>query len=401
MALSNSTDRFGSVTKTFHWLMALLIFSLLPMGWYAEQLPYETDAELARKAWLFSLHKTLGVSAFFVALLRILWAVSQPKPGLLNAENKLESFAAETVHWLLYGALVIVPLSGWISHAAASGFAPIWWPFGQSLPLVPKSVGVEHMFSGVHWVATKVLIASLVLHIGGALKHHLIDRDGTLRRMLPGGWEVKAPATQTHAITPVISGVALWVIAVGAGISMAGDDGHATAAPGVALEEVASEWAVEDGSIDITVLQLGSEVSGSFAEWTSAITFDETAESGDVGSVITTVAIPSLTLGSVTDQAMGADFFDAATNATATFDAILTRNTNGSYLAEGTLTIKGKEAPVSMPFNLSVDDGLALMNAELVLKRLDFGIGASMQDESSLGFDVVVRIAVTARKGTE
>ena len=57
----------------------------------------------------------------------------------MNADQKLERFAAETVHWVLYGALVIVPLSGWISHAAAAGFAPIWWPFGQGLPLVPKA----------------------------------------------------------------------------------------------------------------------------------------------------------------------------------------------------------------------------------------------------------------------
>lgn len=150
MALSNTSQRYGSVTKTFHWLMALMILSLLFFGWYAEQLPYQTDAELARKAFLFSIHKTFGVLAFFVALLRILWALSQPKPGLLNADKKLESFAAETVHWLLYGALVIVPLSGWVSHAASTGFAPIWWPFGQNLPLVPKSTDIEHLFGAMH-----------------------------------------------------------------------------------------------------------------------------------------------------------------------------------------------------------------------------------------------------------
>ena len=134
MPLTNTQIRYGGVAKTFHWLTALLILTLIVLGLVAEDLPYATDAELARKAWLFSLHKTLGVLVFFVALARILWAVSQPRPGLLNADKRAESFLAELVHWLLYGALVIVPLSGWIGHAAASGFAPIWWPLGQSVP---------------------------------------------------------------------------------------------------------------------------------------------------------------------------------------------------------------------------------------------------------------------------
>ncbi|MGB3246296.1 MAG: cytochrome b/b6 domain-containing protein, partial [Sulfitobacter sp.] len=180
MSFTNTAQRYGGVSKTFHWLTALLILTLIPLGWYADQLPYETSEQLARKAWLFSLHKTLGVTTFFVAVSRIAWALSQTKPGLLNANHKIESLTAETVHWLLYGALVIVPLSGWIGHAAASGFAPIWWPFGQGLPLVPKDTGVEHFFGSVHWVATKILIATILLHIAGALKHAVVDRDATL-----------------------------------------------------------------------------------------------------------------------------------------------------------------------------------------------------------------------------
>jgi len=186
MSLTNTAQRYGGVTKTFHWATALLILTLIPLGWWANQMPYETAEQLADKAWMFSLHKTLGVAAFFVAVGRILWAVSQPKPGLLNADHKVESFLAELIHWMLYASLVIVPLSGWIGHAAAEGFAPIWWPFGQGLPVVPKDTGIEHFMAAVHWVATKVLIASLLLHIAGALKHHVIDRDATLRRMLPG-----------------------------------------------------------------------------------------------------------------------------------------------------------------------------------------------------------------------
>lgn len=397
MALTNTATRYGGVTKTFHWLTALLILTLIPLGWYANQLPYETDAQLAQKAWLFSVHKTLGVTAFFVAVLRIGWALSQQKPGLLNADHRVESFAAELVHWLLYGALVIVPLSGWISHAAAAGFAPIWWPFGQGLPLVPKSVEVEHFFSALHWVSTKVMIASILLHIAGALKHHVIDGDATLRRMLPGEAVVGPLPDQHHTRTPFMGALAVWTaaVALGAFLAMSGEKESVAV---VALEEVTSDWAVQEGSISISVVQFGNEVSGGFEDWTAAITFDETILMGEVGAVKTTIAIPSLTLGSVTQQAMGADFFDATNFEIAVFDAVIRHSADG-YEAAGDLRIKDKSIPLVMPFALSVRDNSAEMRADLTLDRRDFGIGDNVSDESSLAFAVNVAIKLKAQRG--
>jgi len=399
MSLSNTQTRYGAVTKAIHWLMALLILSLIPMGWFAHQLPFETDAELARKAWLFSLHKTLGVLAFFLAVLRIIWAFTQPKPGLLNADKKLESWAADTVHWMLYGAMVVVPLSGWISHAAAAGFAPIWWPLGQGLPLVPKSTAVEHFFGALHFVSGRLLILSLVLHIAGALKHHVIDRDATLRRMLPGRPDLPPLPDQAHSRTPVLAAVALWLAALGLSAALAG--GKTQAAP-EALAEVTSQWQVETGTIEITVVQFGSEITGSFADWTSVIAFDETIPTPDVaiGSVETTISIPSLTLGSVTAQALGPDFFAATDHPTAVFKADIKHAADG-YEAIGTLSIKDQTAPLTLPFSLSVDGNRAEMRGDLTLDRRSFGIGDNVNDPATLGFEVRVKITLTAQRGTE
>lgn len=396
MALTNTLQRYGGVTKTFHWLTALLILTLIPLGWYANQLPYETSEELARKAWLFSLHKTLGVTAFFVAVGRIAWTFTQPKPGLLNADHKAESFVAEVIHWMLYGALVIVPLSGWIGHAAAQGFAPIWWPLGQNLPLVPKDTGVEHFFSAVHWVATKVLIASLLLHIAGALKHHVIDRDATLRRMLPGTAAIGPMPAQHKTHAPALTAVVLWAMAIALAAFFASGD-TSESPESTALQEVTSDWQVQDGQIEIAVMQFGNEVTGSFADWTADITFDDTIDFGTAGSVTTTISIPSLTLGSVTDQAMGADFFDSTTFPTATFTADLSHASDG-YEAVGTLTIKDNTVPLTLPFSMHIDGDTAQMGGTLLLNRQDFGIGDNMADESSLGFEVRVNIALTATR---
>ncbi|MBU2359238.1 MAG: cytochrome b/b6 domain-containing protein, partial [Alphaproteobacteria bacterium] len=113
-ATADSPTTYGTVTKVFHWLTATLILTIIPLGLIASDLPYETNEQLAQKAQLFSLHKTLGVAVFFVALLRILWALGHAKPGTLHPERKAETLLAETIHWLLYSALVITPLTGWI-----------------------------------------------------------------------------------------------------------------------------------------------------------------------------------------------------------------------------------------------------------------------------------------------
>ncbi|MBW4963051.1 cytochrome b/b6 domain-containing protein [Sulfitobacter sp. CW3] len=399
MAISNTAIRYGGVTKFFHWLTALLIIALLASGLFAEDLPHETQIQLTQKAWFFSLHKTMGVAVFFVALLRIIWAISQPKPGLLNADKKLERWLAETVHWVLYASLVIVPLAGWISHAAASGFAPIWWPFGQNLPLVPKSTDIEHLFGAIHVISGKVLMGALFLHFVGAIKHHVIDRDSTLRRMLPGEPPIGPLPVQYHSSAPVLAALVVWIaaLALGVGLGLAGGKDGAEAAQAPALEQVASEWTVQTGTIGISVSQFGSAVEGSFADWTSSISFDETVSEGKAGTVTTTISIPSLTLGSVTDQAMGADFFNAENFPTAAFAADITV-TNGSYLADGTLTIKDQSLPLSLPFSLTIDGDTAAMQGATSLDRRAFEIGQSVTDAATLGFDVAIDINLTATR---
>lgn len=404
MPLVNTADRYGSLSKTFHWLTALLILTLFPLGLVANSMAYElrsmsapADDLVARTAWLFSLHKTLGVTVFFVALLRILWALSQPKPGLLHPDRKLESLAAETVHWLLYGSLVVVPLSGWIHHAAASGFAPIWWPLGQNLPLIPKSEAIAGAMAGAHWVLTKVLAVALILHIAGAFKHHVIDKDATLRRMWFGQADVPQTTPEHKHAAPVTAALALWALALSGGAALGVYAPHGDHTAAAELEEVQSDWQVQDGTLNITVTQLGSKVTGQFADWTAAIAFDETIDNDVAGTVNVTVSIGTLTLGSVTDQAMGPDFFSATDFPTASFIADIVPVVDG-YEAQGTLTIKGQSVPITLPFGLSIDGDTASMTGGLTLDRRDFNVGATMADESSLKFAVGVDVSLTATR---
>lgn len=422
MPLANAPDRYGAVTKTFHWLTALLILSAIPLGLFANDLAHAvrnpdiatTDADVSRAAFLFSLHKTIGVTVFFVALLRILWAMGQTKPGLLNGDKPVEARAAETVHWLLYGSLVAVPLTGWIHHAATTGFAPIWWPFGQSLPFVPKDDGLAHTFASLHHILNWVLWVSLAAHIAGALKHHVIDRDATLRRMLPGRTTAEPTARQPGHVLPAVAALVIWAAALGMGSALgyfshenepaqsAGADTAEPAAETAGAEAPAqtqgaeNAWTVTDGTLGLTVVQMGSEVTGQFEDWTADIVYDETADSdGKHGSVDVTVTIASLTLGSVTSDAKGADYLAAEDHPTATFSADIVSRDAG-HVATGTLTIKGNSVPVEMPFELTIDGDTATASGGLTVDRRDFGIGG--QSEGNVGASVEIRFELTAER---
>ena len=398
MAASNTSTNYGTVTKTFHWLTAFMIFTAIGLGAVANRLPFETNDQLAFKAQLFSYHKTLGVLVFCVALARILWAITQTKPGPLHADRRMETRLAELVHWLLYISLAAVPLTGWIHHAATSGFAPVLLPIGQGLPLVPKSEGVSELFAGLHWLWSKIMVGAILLHVAGALKHQVIDKDATLRRMWFGNGDLPQVEDHKGNWSAALSAVAIYMAATGVGAAT-GLFSHDTANDAVALDEVSSEWLVTQGELGITVTQFGSPVSGTFSDWTAAINFDPDQQ-GLRGAVTTTIAIGSLELGSVTDQAMGTDFFDVATFPTAIFQANINAAETG-YLATGTLTIKDIVVPVTLPFTLTIEGGTAEMQGMVALDRREFQIGQTMPDEANLGFGVEVNIALSAIKDVE
>lgn len=402
MPLRNTATTYGSVAKTFHWLVALLILSNLPLGWIAgtlaEQVAIAPDeALIARTTLLFSLHKTIGVTIFLVALARILWALSQPKPGLLNGDRRIEALAAETVHWLLYGSLVLVPLTGWVHHAATDGFAPIWWPLGQNLPMVPKSEAVSVVASTLHFVFQWVLTVAIAAHVAGALKHHLLDGDATLRRMLPGHAPAAPTARQPGHALPLGAALVLWLAALGGAGALGWFDPSGRPAAS-ALAAVESQWQVESGTIEFTIQQMGAGVSGSFADWTAEIAYSGTPDAeGRHGSVTVTVAIGSLSLGAVTQQAMGADFFHLAEFPTAVFAADLL-STDAGPVARGTLRIRDQDVPVEIPFDLAIEGERASATGAVTVDRRDFGLGRGVTDARSLGFEVGIRFALEATR---
>ncbi|TGD65073.1 cytochrome [Tabrizicola sp. WMC-M-20] len=395
MSARNSQRSYGRIARLFHWATAALILIAIPLGLVANRLPYDTAQQLALKAQVFSVHKTLGVVVFFVALGRILWTLFEAHPVPLHPDRRLELWLARLVHWMLYISLVAVPLTGWVHHAAVTGFAPIWWPFGQGLPFVPQSEALAATAGAAHWVFTKLMIGSILLHVAGALKHHVVDRDDTLRRMTRGINAPAMPVLARRSPLPLLTAVALF--GLGAAVAAMPRGEPVTQAIATPTVPAAGNWQVSEGTLGLAVTQMGQQVSGSFATWTADITFDEVANNGTHGSVTVSIDTGSLTLGSVTSQAKSADFFDVTAFPQAVFTADILPAATG-YEATGTLTLRGTVVPVTLPFTLVIDGDIATMTGQASLDRRDFGMGATYTDEASVGFGVTVDVALTATR---
>jgi len=242
-----------------------------------------------------------------------------------------------------------------------------------------------------------VLAAAITAHVAGALKHHLLDGDATLRRMLPGRMDAIPTANQPNHALPLVAALAIWLGAVG-GATWLGWFGAAETSSPATLAAVESDWQVESGQLQVTVQQLGSAVTGSFADWTANIAYSESPDdAGQHGTVEVTVGIASLSLGSVTQQAMGTDFFNTSEFPTARFAADLMATESGP-VARGTLTIRDQSVPVEMPFDLTITGDTAIAQGTLTLDRRNFNVGNGVKDEKSLGFGVDVSFDLTATR---
>ena len=216
-----------------------------------------------------------------------------------------------------------------------------------------------------------------------------------------------APQTDgTHnPALPIASALVAWVgaLLIGSAIGVFDHGDHnnhvqaetsgaeitATPAP---QNDTPSGWTVQSGTIALKIEQFGGVVDGSFEEWSAAITFDPAT---GIGTTEVTIAVSSLSLGSVTSQALGPDFFDSTVFPTAVFKADLAPIVDG-FMATGTLQIRDTTLPIEMPFDLSTTDGITTVHAMTTLDRRDFHIGDNLADEVSLKFPVKVEINLTA-----
>ena len=179
MPIINTTQTYGSISKLFHWLIVLLVIAMIIIGFTMGHI----DDKMFRRE-VYALHKSFGLTILGLMLLRLLWRLINKRPELPTHIPKWQQKAANASHWLMYALLLAMPMSGLVMSTAAGHPPKFFNLFIVSLP-IEKSKLIASSASTVHTVIAWCIIATVSTHILAALKHHFIDRDTVLMRMLP------------------------------------------------------------------------------------------------------------------------------------------------------------------------------------------------------------------------
>jgi cytochrome b561 len=172
-------NSYTAVAKFFHWGMALVIAGLLAMGFVMTDLPLSPE-----KLQYYSWHKWAGVSVFVLVWLRLVWRATHTPPAYPDSMSALLQRLAHLGHAGLYGLMLVIPLSGWLL-SSAKGVQTVWFGVLPLPDLLEKDKELGHLLHEVHESLNFLLLALLCGHVAAAFKHHWIDRDDILKRMLP------------------------------------------------------------------------------------------------------------------------------------------------------------------------------------------------------------------------
>lgn len=183
--MTSAGGTFTLPARVLHWLMAFLIVAMLFIG------VGMVASVSARHEWLLAIHKPLGIAILLLAIVRLAVRLRHPPPPLPEDLPALQKLAALASHWLLYALMLAMPLIGW-AMLSAGGY-PVM--LGASLrlpPIFPTSAVAFAVLRHLHGWLALLLLLTFLAHMGAALYHGLIRRDGVLASMLRG----RAPVTK-------------------------------------------------------------------------------------------------------------------------------------------------------------------------------------------------------------
>ncbi|MGD8701233.1 MAG: cytochrome b [Desulfosarcina sp.] len=177
--LMNTRDAYGWIARLLHWLVAALAIGMLLGGSVMAILPSGS-----LKSFVIGIHKSTGVIILLTMIVRLVWRANNPVPRPLGP-NPLLNYVAHLLHITFYILLILQPLAG-ILMSQAYGYSVAVFGLFTLPPLVWQSAALGAFFGKVHTVVALMLVVTIVVHVAAALKHHFIDGDGTLMRMVKG-----------------------------------------------------------------------------------------------------------------------------------------------------------------------------------------------------------------------
>ena len=375
MNLKNTTQRWGALAQLLHWVVVWAILTQFLLADAADELP----AGIGKLATL-ARHKSVGITILLLAVLRLLWKRynRQHSPSLPADLKPYEVWLARLTHHGLYGLLLLLPLSGWMMSSAKN--YPVSW-FGLAvLPdLVSPSQTLFVLLKALHEILADLLVVLALVHVGAALVHHFVRRDDVVRRMLP--FPRKAGARIAVMLAFVAVG-ALLLLRLMPGTGAASDGtaaGTQTAAPAAdAGANAASAWVTDAqrSTLEFVFTQSGAATTGHFSAFAADVDFTPGATPS--GRLAVRIEMNSADTGDAgrNEQLGSTDLFNVASNPQATYDATaFTAEPDGSYRADGALTLRGVSVPVPLQLRFSTEGDEAVLQGSATLDRLAFGVG--------------------------
>jgi cytochrome b561 len=173
------SEKYSNGAITLHWLTAVLIVTNLLLGLSMVPLPISPQ-----KLYWYQYHKWIGITVFLLTCARLGWRWARPTPPPVPMPQWQRRVAAVT-HVLLYVLLLAIPLSGWV-YSSSTGIQVVYLGLVPLPDLVPNDKVLAHVLKTVHVSLNFLLFVLVCVHAAAALKHHFVDRDPALTRMLPG-----------------------------------------------------------------------------------------------------------------------------------------------------------------------------------------------------------------------
>lgn len=184
------TRRYTAVAIGLHWILAALLIGMVFFGWYMEDLRdglFAGTVSLDEVQQAYNLHKTTGIAILILSLARLGWRFTHKTPGMPEGMKAWEKLAAHSVHWAFYVLMIGMPIMGWITASASE--LPSFLFNNPDLPLprlpVPQNEELHEVTASIHGAGGWPILILFALHVGAALKHQFIDRDGLIGRMIP------------------------------------------------------------------------------------------------------------------------------------------------------------------------------------------------------------------------
>ena len=179
MGLRNTTQSYGSVMKFLHWLVATCIVIMLLIGFF-----YTSFGSQTTQITLIKFHKSLGLIILVLVILQLGWRLVNPCPQLPDSVPSWQQKCAYWAHILIYILIICMPISGWIMSVAAGYTPSLFCLFDAHLP-IPNNHTLASVTHRIHVILPFAIIGLIILHTLAALKHHYIDKDDVLKKMLP------------------------------------------------------------------------------------------------------------------------------------------------------------------------------------------------------------------------